>query len=78
MTMKEGMKCSIKPADGEPKGHDEAQNRGKGMTPSLASSWLTRDWAKVTVKTLPYAERATRTLENSQQKLVCGSRESLK
>ena len=55
MMMNDGMKCKMRPADGEPKGQPDAQNRENGMTPSFASSWLTRDWVKVTVNTLPNA-----------------------
>lgn len=62
MTMSEGMKWSRRPEEGEPKGQLEAQKVGKGMTPSLASSWLTRACANVTVITLPKADNATRTL----------------
>lgn len=62
MMMKDGMKWSRRPAEGEPKGQLEAQNLGKGITPSLASSWLTRDWANVTVRTFPKADMARRTL----------------
>lgn len=62
MTMKDGMKCSRRPADGEPNGQFDAQKRGNGMTPSLASSWFTRAWAKVIDMTFPRAEIATRTL----------------
>lgn len=60
MTMKLGIKWRRSPDEGEPAGHELAQNRPNGMTPSFASSWLTRDWAKVTVMTLPRALRATK------------------
>ena len=62
MTIRDGMKCSRSPEEGDPKGQLEAQKVGKGMTPSLASSWFTRAWANVTVMTLPKADIATRTL----------------
>ena len=57
------MKCSKSPADGAPEGQVPAQKRGNGISPSFASSWLTRDWVNVTVITLPKALRATKTLD---------------
>ena len=60
--MTDRMKCSKRPAEGDPKGQDEAQKVGKGITPSLASPWLTRAWANVTVMTLPKADIVMRTL----------------
>ena len=38
ITIKDGMKWSRRPAEGEPDGQADAQKRGKGITPSLASS----------------------------------------
>jgi len=61
ITIRLGMKCSNSPGPGACLGQLEAQKREKGMMPSLEISWLTRDWANVMVRTLPRAERATKT-----------------
>lgn len=72
--VKESRKWRKSPEDGEPNGQLDAQKRGKGRTPSLASSWMTRACAKVVVMAFPKAEIATRTLDYIRCVLIGGSR----
>lgn len=53
----------MSPTVGAPIGQLELKILEKGNSPSFPISWLTRLCAKVTVKTFPRAEIATKTLE---------------
>jgi hypothetical protein len=53
--------CSNNPINGALRGLFEAHNREKGRMPSRPISWTRRPWEKITERTFPKADRATKT-----------------
>lgn len=61
MVMTETSQCSKRPAKGALNGLLLAKNREKGRIPSRPISCTRRPWEKMTDKTLPKADKATKT-----------------
>jgi hypothetical protein len=53
--------CSNSPMNGALKGLLDAHSLLKGRIPSRPISWTRRPWEKITERTFPNAERATKT-----------------
>src|SRR5690242_21669603 len=61
MMMTETSQCSKRPANGALKGLLDAQNLDQGRIPSRPNSCTRRPCEKMTLRTLPKADRATKT-----------------